>query len=262
MAPPTIGLERLNILVLKFALSPQHVKAFVKNHKNDANDALTIFEAANRPGMHFVPVKNLYQQDLSVLHNVRQSLVQKRVAISNQIRGLAAEYGIIFPQRSAALRQSLHEALEDADNELTMIARRVLKQLYEDWLKLIQQTEEIEETLKSLSSQTAQWQQLQSIPGIGPLIASAMVAYIGDGKQFNNGRQMAAWLGLVPRQASSGGKTQLGKITKNGNRYLRGILIHGARAAIQRRTLPIIYTSICQVKSGSISFSCLTYASI
>ncbi|WP_416778124.1 IS110 family transposase [Xenorhabdus budapestensis] len=103
MAPPTIGLERLNILVLKFALSPQHVKAFVKNHKNDANDALTIFEAANRPGMHFVPVKNLYQQDLSVLHNVRQSLVQKRVAISNQIRGLAAEYGIIFPQRSKAI---------------------------------------------------------------------------------------------------------------------------------------------------------------
>lgn len=118
-----------------------------------------------------------------------------------------------------------------------MITRRMLKQLYEDWLILLQQTQEIEETLKLLSSQTAQWQQLQSIPGIGPLIASAFIAYVGDGKQFNNGRQLAAWLGLVPRQASSGGKTQLGKITKNGNRYLRCILIHGAGAVIQRRAL-------------------------
>ncbi|CDG86786.1 transposase (fragment) [Xenorhabdus bovienii str. feltiae Florida] len=161
-------------------IPPQHVKAFVKNHKNDANDALAICEAANRPDMNFVPVKNLSQQDLCALHHVRQSLVQKRVATSNQIRGLAAEYGIVFPQRSAALRQSLYEALEDASNGLTVIARRILKQLYEDWLILLQRTEEIEETLKLLSSQTAQWQQLQSIPGIGPLIASAFIAYVGD----------------------------------------------------------------------------------
>lgn len=218
-------------------IPPQHVKAFVKNHKNDAHDALAICEAANRPNIHFVPVKSIHQQDVCVLHNIRQSIVQRRVAISNQIRGLASEYGLIFPQQMGPLKQHLLEALEDAENGLSPIARQVLYQLYDQWLALMKQENELEKSIASLSSQSPTWDMLQTVPGIGPIISSAMVGYIGDGKQFKNGRQMAAWLGLVPRQASSGGKNQLGRITKSGNRYLRSILIHGARAALQRREL-------------------------
>ncbi len=216
---------------------PQHVKAFVKNNKNDANDALAICEAACRPNIHFVPVKNTEQQDLCILHNIRQSTVEQRVALSNQIRGLASEYGVTFGQRKYAFRQQLPQALEDASNGLTIIARQTLNKLYEQWLDALEREVEIEQSIVAISAKSPAYELLKSVPGIGPILASAFIANIGNGRQFKNGRQLSAWIGLVPRQASSGGKTQLGGITKNGNRYLRSILIHGARSALQRRGL-------------------------
>lgn len=211
-------------------IPPQHVKPFVRVNKNDAGDALAICEAATRPGIHFVPVKPLAQQDLMLLHTERQRYVQQRTAIGNQIRGLTSEYGVIFPIGLGALRSALPGALEDAENGLSPVARQCLARLYDElkhWDHLIRK---VTRELNALARQQPAWLALQAIPGVGPLVASALIGRIGNGHQFRTGRQCAAWIGLVPRQRSSGGHQQLLGITKNGDRYLRTQLIHGARA--------------------------------
>jgi transposase len=212
---------------------PQHAKAFRRVHKSDAHDTVSIAEAAQRPNLHFVPVKTIAQQDLQLLGRIRERLVAQRTATINQVRGLAREYGIDFPKSRQALLEQLPLALGDADNELSPVARQELG----DLLLQIRQTNEaiaqIMQRLTALASEDPAYERLRTIPGIGPTIAPALLASVGHAQQFQNARACAAWLGLVPKQCSTGGVTHLGGITKNGNRSLRVLLIHGARTVIR-----------------------------
>ena len=211
----------------------QDVKPFVRCQKNDAHDALAICEAAFRPSIHSVAVKSVEQQDIKALRCVRRRLVEQRTAISNQLRGLAAEYGVIFPQGILKLQQALPEALGDAENGLSHIARDLLYGLHDEIRLLNNEVDTITAQIIQLCKQQPRYKALLSVPGFGPIIAAALLSEVGTGEQFSNGRQLSAWCGLVPSQYSSGGKTRLGSITKHGNRELRTLLIHGARAVIR-----------------------------
>ena len=214
---------------------PQHVKPFVKVQKNDANDALAICEAALRPNIHFVQVKSTRQQDLCSLHKVRQSTIQQRTAQANKLRAQAGEYGVVFNQSVSQLLKQVPCALENADNGLTIIARQILRRMYEQLKQLNCEIRQLEKEMVELCGSYESWHAIQSIPGVGPITASALLGQAGSGQQFKNGRHMSAWLGLVPKQNSSGGKSKSGGITKNGNQDLRCLLIHGARAVLQNR---------------------------
>jgi transposase len=219
-------------------IAPQYVKPYVKSQKNDAADAQAICEAVGRPHMRFVAIKSVDQQSLMSLHTCRSGFVKARTALSNQIRGLLAEFGVVVPKGLSSLAQQVPQALEDGLNELSGVVRVLVQ-------SLLDQVKHLEVLIKRLELQIRQWaaqdeaaKRLQQVPGIGPITATALVAGLGDVSQFENGRQVAAWLGLVPRQHSSGGKTVLLGITKRGDSYLRTLLIHGARSAIlaaQRR---------------------------
>jgi transposase len=214
-------------------ISPQFVKPYVKTNKNDAADAEAICEAVSRPNMRFVPIKNAEQQAVLALHRARQGFVKARTAQANQIRGLLGEYGITIPQGIAHIAKRLPEILEDAENDLPGTFRHLLDRLGDHLKELDRQVGELEVQIQSWHREHKASQQLAQIPGIGPITASALVASIGDAKSFENGRQFAAWLGLVPRQHSSGGKQVLLGISKRGDTYLRTLLIHGARAVIR-----------------------------
>ena len=214
-------------------MAPQFVKPYVKTNKNDAADAEAICEAVGRPNMRFVSIKNGEQQALLSVHRARQSFVKARTAQSNQIRGLLAEYGIIIPQGINHIPKRLPEILEDGENNLPGVFRRLLQRLGEHLKELGRQVDELEVQIQVWHRETEASQKLAQIPGIGPITASALVATIGDARCFKNGRQLAAWLGLVPRQHSSGGKPMLLGISKRGDAYLRTLLIHGARAVIR-----------------------------
>ncbi len=190
-------------------MAPQFVKPYVKTNKNDAADAEAICEAASRPTMRFVPVKTGEQQAVLALHRARQGFVTARTAQANQIRGLLGEYGIVIPQGIHHIAQRLPEILEDGDNELPGIFRELLGRLGEHLKELDRQVDELDMRIQRWHRENAASRQLAEIPGIGPVTASALVASIGDAKSFENGRQLAAWLGLVPRQHSSGGKPTL-----------------------------------------------------
>lgn len=210
----------------------QYVKPYVKRNKNDANDAEAICEAASRPNMNFVPIKTIEQQDMQAIHRARSELVKQRTMKANQIRGLVSEYGVIAPKGLSQLKKALPNWLEDAGNELSSLFRELLSDLYEHLKTLDKQVKYYEKQLKKLASQSEDVCRLQTIPGVGPLTATALVAAVGDGKQFKQGRSMAAWLGLTPRQHSSGGKEVLLGITKAGDKYLRTLFIHGARSVV------------------------------
>jgi len=212
---------------------PQHAKAFRRVHKSDAHDAVSIAEAALRPNIHFVPVKTLAQQDLQLLGRIRERLVSQRTALINQVRGLAREYGVNFPKTRQSLLSTLPEALADAENELTHVAREALAELCEQIRHTSAQLEQIQQRTALLAAQDPSYERLLTIPGIGPTIAAALLASVGHAQQFVSARQCSAWAGLVPRQHSTGGRVQLGAITKNGNRSLRVMLIHGARTVIR-----------------------------
>lgn len=214
-------------------LPPQHVKAFARVHKSDAHDALAIAEAVTRPNLHAVPVKSLDQQDLQLLNRQRQQRIAQRTALANQIRGIAREYGVFFPLRLAALRQQLPCALEDADNGLTALSRELLAQARAELLHEDERLLELQQRLVAHAASDPAFERLQTVPGFGPVISAALLGAIGHGQQFQNGRQFAAWVGLVPRQHGTGGKTQLHGITKNGDRHLRMMLIHGARTVFR-----------------------------
>lgn len=214
-------------------MAPQFVKPYVKSNKHDAADAEAICEAVQRPSMRFVPEKNIEQQDMQSLHRIRSQIVARRTAQGNQIRGLLLEYGIIAPKGINQLRKQLPLILEDADNGLSDLFRELLNELYVEMVHLDRRVEALEKKLKLMSEQNEDCRLLQTIPGIGLLISTALVAAIGNAGAFNNGRELAAWLGLVPRQHSTGGKATLLGISKRGDSYLRMLLIHGGRAVVR-----------------------------
>jgi transposase len=214
-------------------ISPQFVKPYVKSNKNDMADAAAICEAVSRPNMRFVPIKSVEQQNVQSLHRARSLAVSHRTAQVNQMRGLLMEYGIVVAKRVAALRKGIPEILEDADNALTPMFRELLYGLWNEFLRLDDRIAGFDAQIKHLSEQSAVCKRLMTIPGIGPMVSTALVAAVADGKAFKSGREMAAWLGLVPRQHSTGGKPRLLGISKRGDVYLRKLLIHGARAALR-----------------------------
>lgn len=215
-------------------IPPQYVKPYVKRNKNDANDAEAICEALGRPHMSFVPVKTIKQQDIQALHRVRSERVKQRTAIVNQIRGLAAENGLIAPKRINNLRCKIPRWLEDAENGFSEVFRAMLHELQEQLLQLDASIQRFDQDICQIANREPACQKLQTLPGIGPITATALYAAIGNGKQFSSGRHLGAWLGLTPRQHSSGGKEVLLNISKRGNAYLRTLFIHGARSAAMR----------------------------
>jgi len=214
-------------------ISPQFVKPYVKSNKNDMADAAAICEAVSRPNMRFVPIKSVEQQDIQSLHRARSLAVSHRTAQANQARGLLMEYGIVVAKSIAALRKGIPEILEDADNALSPMFRELLCGLWDEFLRLDARVAAYDAQIKHLSEQSEVCTRLMTIPGIGPMVSTALVAAVADGKAFKSGREMAAWLGLVPRQYSTGGKPRLLGISKRGDVYLRKLLIHGARAALR-----------------------------
>ncbi len=214
-------------------IAPQFVKPYVKGNKNDANDAEAICEAVSRPSMRFVPVKTVEQQDIQALHRIRQEQVRQRTALVNQIRGLLSEYDIVISRRVESLRNALPDILEDAENKLTADFRILLKGLQEDLIHLDDRIGSQDQVIKRLAQEHEGAKRLQQLRGIGPITATALIAAIGDGRQFARGRDAAAWCGLVPGQHSSGGKSKLLGISKRGDTYLRTLMIHGARAVLR-----------------------------
>lgn len=214
-------------------IAPQYVKPFVKRNKNDAADAEAICEATTRPNMPAVPIKNVEQQAILSVHRARQGFVKARTAQSNQIRGLLAEYGIAIPIGMTHIVKQVPKIIEDAENDLPGSFRLLLQRLVDHLKTLDQQVDDLENEIARWHRANADSQKLAKIPGIGPITASAMAASVGDARVFKNGRQLAAWLGIVPRQHSTGGKSTLLGISKRGDSYLRTLLIHGARAVIR-----------------------------
>lgn len=220
-------------------ISPQFVTPYVKSNKNDVHDADAIVEASTRPSMRFVGVKSVEQEYLQQLHRARQMAVRNRTAQGNRIHGFLLEYGIAAPKRHNALLMCLAEVLEDAENELLWETRALLSWLGEELRRLDERVKQFDREIAALAAQNPACKRLMTIPGIGEKTATALVAAVGDATMFRNGREMAAWLGLVPRQRSTGGHPTLLGISKRGDRYLRGLLVHGARAVVHnapRRT--------------------------
>jgi len=215
-------------------IPPQFVKPYVKSNKNDANDAEAICEAMSRPHMRFVTVKSVEQQDIQATHRVRTELKDHRNAKANQIRGLVAEYGLVAPQTLPALRRAIPDWLEDAQNGLTDYFRSLLHGLWDDLLTLEDRIKELDKEITRLANSNEVTRRLQQLRGVGPMVATALVATVGTGEQYRKGRQMAAALGLTPRQSSSGDKYRLLGISKRGDAYLRTLLIHGARAVVSQ----------------------------
>lgn len=213
-------------------IAPQFVKPYVKGNKNDAADAEAICEAVTRPTMRFVPIKNIDQQAVLSLHCVRQGIVKARTAQANQIRGLLGEFGLVIPRGIVHLATRVPALLEQAGDELPDLVRQLIGQLLEHLKLLDRRAQEMELQIKTWHRDNALSRRLEEVPGIGPITASALVASVGDAKSFKNGRQLAAWLGLVPKQHSSGGKDTLLGISKRGDKYLRTLLIHGARSVL------------------------------
>lgn len=213
-------------------LPAQYVKPFLQRQKNDVNDAIAIAEASQRPTVRQVPIKSVEQQDLQSMHRIRDRLVNQKTRLICQARALLQEYGIVLRNGVGNFKKQLPNALSDEDNDLSPVSRELL-------LSLADELSDLEQRIKSISRRIEAWacrsdvvRRLMSIPGIGALTATAIVAAVGDGKQFQRARDLPAWLGLVPAQHSTGGKTKLGGISKRGNAYIRRLLIHGARSCM------------------------------
>jgi transposase len=228
--------RRLAALGHEVRLIPaRYVKPFVKSNKNDFRDAEAIAEADLRPTMRFVPLKSREQLDLQALHRVRQRLVGERTAVINQIRGFLLEHGITVRAGPPALRRALPEILADQGGALPPGMAQLLAGLAEDWRRLDERIGEVTATIEEAARRDEGCRRLMAVPGIGPIVSSAMVAAIGDGAAFAKARDFGAWLGLVPKQVSTGDRTLLLGISKRGNRYLRTMFIQGARSVLLRR---------------------------
>jgi transposase len=203
-----------------------------KSGKNDANDAAAICEAASRPHMRFVPVKSAEQQGRLAVHRLREGFKEERTALINRVRGLLAEFGLVFVQGPDALRGVLAEVLEDAGNELPGVARLALQRAHGHWIEIDEEIAWCDQRIAEHVRADARAKKAATLLGVGPITASAIAASVDDIGQFANARQFGAWLGLVPSQNSTGGKAKLGRITKRGDDYLRTLLIQGARSAV------------------------------
>jgi transposase len=213
----------------------QYVKPFLKGHKNDYRDAEAIAEAVQRPTMHFVSIKTPDQMDLLALHRVRSRLVSRRTGVINQIRGFLIERGITVRQGPAPLRKALSDILSSNSPTLSPRLVRLISDLGEDWRRVDDRIAKVSAEIEALAEQDGPCRRLMTVPGIGPIISSAVVAAIGNGTGFRQGRDFGAWLGLVPKQESTGDRTILGKISKRGNKYLRTLFVQAAHVILARR---------------------------
>ena len=211
-------------------LPAQFVKPYLKANKNDFNDAEAIAEAGSRAHMRCVPLKTNEQLELQALHRVRRRFIIERTAVVNQMRALLLEHGIVIPLGRALFARRLPAIFEDAENGLSPRLVALLHRLRQRWLALDTEIEEVTRELTSWAADSELCRRAATCPGIGPIISTAVVAAVGNGQMFARGRDMAAWLGLVPRQYSTGGKSTLGRISKRGNSYLRQLFIQGAHA--------------------------------
>jgi transposase len=234
-------------------IAPQFVKPFLKSNKNDYLDAEAIAEAAQRPTMRFVPVKSVEQLDLQALHRVRERLVAKRTSVINQIRSFLLERGIVFRAGRRHLATQMPLLFSDERSPLSVRMKVILQNLWDEWQQLERDVGEITVEIEGIAKSDPDCRRLLAIPGVGPIVATALVAAIGDGSAFQRGRDLAAWLGLVPRQHSTGGKPRLLGISKRGNGNLRRLFIHGARSvamhADRQRGLGLWLTGLEQVAS-------------
>ena len=228
--------RQLEVLGHDVRLIPaQYVKPFLKGHKNDYRDAEAIAEAVQRPTMQFVRIKTPEQMDLLALHKVRSRLVRQRTGTINQIRGFLIERGITVQQRPVPLRKVLVDILASDAAAISPRIRRLLEDLAADWRRLDERIEAVSAEIEALAEQDESCQRLMTVPGIGPIISSAVVAAIGNGSGFKQGRDFGAWLGLVPRQESTGDRTILGKISKRGNKYVRTLFVQAAHVVLVKR---------------------------
>ena len=214
-------------------MPPSYVKAYLKRSKNDANDAAAICEAVMRPSMRFVPTKSEQQQSILMLHRSRQLLVRQRTMLSNAIRGHMAELGIISAKGRNGTAELLASLANEQDDRIPIVARFSLDVLAHQYGVLTKDIGVIEKRIHAWHRSCEESRRLQEIPGVGPIVATALIAEVGDWKAFSSGRGLAAWIGLVPRQHSTGGKERLGRISKQGNRHLRWLLVAGAMAVIR-----------------------------
>ncbi len=217
-------------------ISPQYVKPFVRRQKNDRNDAEAICTAARQQHMTFVPTKTVEQQDIQALHRARQRMVNHRTAVVSQIRGLLLDRGFAIAKSITRARRMIPEILSDVENELTALAREAINELYDLFRDLDRRIGVFDKKIDLVFRASETCQRIAKIKGVGPKTATAMIAAVGDGSEFKNGRHLAAWLGLVPRQHSSGDRIVLMGISKRGNQQLRTLLVHGARSVV--RTAP------------------------
>ena len=213
-------------------ISPQFVKPYIKSNKSDRNDAEGICEATGRPSMRFVPIKFGEQLIIQATHRIRSRLVGIRTALANQIRGILAEFGVVVARNLASLRRRLPEILDSENGSLDAMTRTLIIDLQDELAVVDRRVRSYDRRIEQLCSLSEACQRLSRIEGIGPVTATALVAAAGNAQVFKNGRQFAAWLGLVPRQSSSGGRVRLLGISKRGDQYLRTLLIHGARSAL------------------------------
>ena len=214
-------------------MPPSYVKAYLKRSKNDANDAEAICEAVTRPSMRFVPIKTKEQQTALMLHRARQLLVRQRTMLSNSLRGHLAELGIVSAKGRNGIGELLGIIVDEADNRIAPPTRAILSVLARQYSAIGIEIGLINKSILALHRSCEASRRLEEIPGIGPIVATALVAEVGDWKEFRSGRSLAAWIGLVPKQHTTGGKDRLGSITKQGNRYLRWLLVAGAMAVIR-----------------------------
>jgi transposase len=213
-------------------INPRFVKPFVRGSKNDAIDAEAIYEAATRPTMRFVPVKSVAQQDLQSLHRVRERLIVQRTSLINHTRGLLAEYGLVLPQGPWRFAAQAPGTIAQAD--LSDLGRELFAELLDQLQDVNIRVAKLDAKIVAICREREDCRRLAAVPGVGPIIATALVASIDDARHFHSGRELAAWIGLVPRQYTTGGKPRLGGIGRRANHYLRRQMIHGARAVISR----------------------------
>jgi transposase len=214
-------------------VAPQFVKPYIKSNKNDYRDAEAICEAITRPHMRFVHPKSREQQDLQALHRVRQGYLKRRTATVNQIRAFLLENGLTVPEGLCHLRRRLPDILRDETTDLSGRMRSLLEELWQQVQHLDQKLKQLDDELDVLAAEHPLCQRLMSIPGVAHIVATAFIAQVGDASTFRNGRELAAWFGLVPRQRTTGGKPTLLGISKRGDRYVRTLLVHGARAILR-----------------------------
>ena len=214
-------------------MSPQFVRPYVKSNKSDYHDAEAICEAVSRPTMRFVPYKTKERRALQQVHRSREAALRRRTQLANQLRGFLGEYGIVLPQGRAVVMRAVPAIASDPERELPGSFRALLCMQHQALLQADEQVADLTAMLVRESKENPLCERLMSIPGIGPIVSTALVASVGNGWAFSSARQMSAWIGVVPRQVSTGGRTRLLGISKRGDRYLRALLIHGARAVLR-----------------------------